>query len=141
MVLARSFLTALIGSLIVNLVLLFVLRPLVIDPSMPLNALSIGPVASFTIMGVAGATIVYALLRRLMVDPNPVFLWIALVVLLFSFIPDVTVIGKTEGMFAGGSVATASVLALMHVATAAIVVLALTRLWGRRAAGSSAFDA
>lgn len=135
MVLARSFLTALIGSLIVNLVLLFVLRPLVIDPSMPLNALSIGPVASFTIMGVVGATIVYALLRRLMVDPNPVFLWIALVVLLFSFIPDVTVIGKTEGMFAGGSVATASVLALMHVATGAIVVLALTRLWGRRAAG------
>ena len=133
MAFARGFLTALIGSLVVNLVLLFALRPLVIDPAMPLNALSFGPVTFFTVAGVVAATIVYALLRRFTADPDRIFIWIAIVVLILSFIPDYLVIGQTTGMFAGGSVKTASLLALLHVTTAAIAVFAFTRLWGRRA--------
>ena len=134
MAFARGFLTALIGSLVVNLVLLLALSPLVIDPAMPLNALSFGPVTMFTVLGVVGATIVYALLRRFTAVPDRIFLWIAIGVLILSFIPDYLVIGKTTGMFAGGSVKTALLLALLHVTTAAITVYGLTRLWGRRAA-------
>ena len=128
----KGFLIALVGSVAVNLVLLLVARPLVIDPAMPLNALSIGPVLSFTIAGVIGATAVYAIMRATMRDPDRVFLWTASVVLLLSFIPDILIIGQTTGMFAGGNLPSAILLMSMHVATAGTVVLCLTRLWGRR---------
>jgi hypothetical protein len=61
----QGFLVALLGSVIANLVILYVLKPFVINPSMPLHALSIGPVAMLTVAGVLGATIVYALPLRL----------------------------------------------------------------------------
>ena len=137
MAFVRGFLTALIGSLVANLALLFLIRPFVIDSATPLNALSIGPVSVFTILGVVGATIVYALLRRFLTNPNMIFVWIAVVVLIISFVPDYMVIGQTTGMFAGGNVASALLLMLMHVVTAAIVVWSMTNLWGKRSITAS----
>src|SRR5580658_6785546 len=124
--LTLAFLLAVVGSLAANLILLFLLRPLVIDPAMPLEALGVAPVATFTVAGVVGATIVYALMRRWLVAPNRAFVALAIVVLLLSFIPDYLIIGQTTGRFAGGNGGSALVLMLMHVVTAIIVVRALT---------------
>lgn len=128
----KSFLVALVGSVIANLIILFVLGPVVNSPDMPLHALAVGPVAGLTIGGVIGATIVYALIRAFLSRPNKLFLYVSVVVLLLSFIPDIMIIGQTTGPFAGGTVGSALVLALMHVAAAAIIVWSLTRLWGPR---------
>src|SRR5665213_1891504 len=132
MAFARAFLTALIGSLAANLVLMFLLRAVVINPAMPLNALSVVPITTFTIMGVVGGIIVYGLLPRFLANPNRAFICVAIVVLIASFIPDYLIIGQTTGPFAGGSVGTALLLMLMHVVTAMIVVGSMIRLWGKR---------
>ena len=129
----KAFLVALVCSVAGNLIILFILRPFVIDPAMPLHALSVGLITPFTIAGVIGATIVYALLRYFFPQPNTIFLWISGAVLLASFIPDYQIIGVTEGMFAGGTWPTALTLALMHVVAAVIIVWSLTQLWGSRA--------
>ena len=83
------------------------------------------PVATFTVAGVVGATIVYALMRWWLVAPNKAFVALSIVVLLLSFIPDYLVIGQTTGRFAGGNGGSALVLMLMHVVTATIVVWTL----------------
>src|ERR1700712_3418076 len=101
--LVTVFFTALIGSGVANLAVLFALRPVVINPAMPLNALSVGSVMMFTVIGVGGATIAYALLRRFVKQPDSAFVALAVVVLLVSLIPDYLIIGQTTGMFAGGS--------------------------------------
>lgn len=128
----QAFFLALIGSIVANLAILFVLRPFVINPAMPLHALSVGPVVMLTTIGVLGATAVYALARMVIREVNIPFIWISVIVLLLSFIPDYLIIGVTTGAFAGGSVPTAATLALMHVVSAAIIVWSLITLWGPR---------
>lgn len=128
----KSFVAALVGSVVVNLIILYVLKPFVVNPSMPLHALSAGPVTMLTVAGVLGAFIVYAILRAFLYKPNTAFIWISVIVLLISFIPDYKIIGDTTGMFAGGTVASALTLALMHVAAAFIIVWSLIELWGGR---------
>ena len=128
----KAFLIALIGSIAANLIVLFTLGRMVIDPAMPLHALSVGPVVMLTTAGVVGATIVYALMRAFLKRPQKPFIWLAVIVLLASFIPDYMIIGVTTGPFAGGSVPTALVLALMHVVAAVIVVWSFVKVWGSR---------
>jgi Family of unknown function (DUF6069)/Porin subfamily len=103
-----------------------------IDPTMPLDTLSVGPISVFTIGGVIGATVVYALMRRLLNSPDFSFVVIAIVVLVLSFIPDYLIIGQTTGRFAGANWGSALVLMLMHLVEAFIVVWALIKLWGHR---------
>jgi Family of unknown function (DUF6069) len=132
MMFIKGFLAALVGSVAANLIALFLLRPLVVDPAMPLHALSVGPVAMLTAIGAIGATIVYAILRALLVHPNKPFIWISAAVLVLSFIPDYLIIGQTTGMFAGGSWPNAAALMFMHIVAAIIIVWSLVWLWGGR---------
>ncbi len=124
----KGFLVALFGSIGANLVLMMLLRPLVINPEMPLHALSVMPIVMLTTIGVIGATVVYGVLRMVLTAPDKPFIWISGIVLFLSFIPDYLIIGKTTGPFAGGSPGTAAVLAMMHVVSAVIIVAALTYL-------------
>jgi hypothetical protein len=128
----KAFLVAAIGSVIANLIILFVLRPIVINPAMPLHALSVGPVTGLTIFGVIGAAIVYAIMRAFMARPQKAFISVAVIVLIVSLIPDYMVIGVTTGPFAGGSLPTALTLMLMHVVEAIIVVAAFVKIWGSK---------
>ena len=128
----KAFFIALIGSVVANLIVLFALRSFVINPAMPLHALRVGPVAMLTTMGVIGATVVYALMRQFLAQPQKLFIWVAVVVLLASFIPDYLIIGQTSGPFAGGTLPSALVLALMHVVAAVIVVYAFVKMWGAK---------
>lgn len=128
----KAFLAALVGSVVINAVLLFVFRSLVINPDMPLHALSLPLVTVFTTIGAVGATIVYAIMRAFMSNLNKIFIWISAVVLVLSFIPDFLIIGQTTGPFAGGTVGTAILLMVMHVAAAAAIVYSLVKLWGAK---------
>src|SRR5689334_21612227 len=62
-------------------------------------ALQVGPPFMFTIMGVLGAIIVYAVVGRISRRPIRLFRVIALVVLVLSFIPDIGLL--TTGMMPG----------------------------------------
>ena len=132
--LPKALLAASLGSIAFNLLLLVAFRPLVINPAMPLQALSVGPVVTLTLMGVIGATAVYWLLRLTLRSPVKPFAWVSLAVLLLSFIPDYEIIGVTSGRFAGGNAGSALVLMAMHVAAALVIVPSLTLIWGAREA-------
>lgn len=128
----RAFTVATAGSVVANLLLLFAVRPFVIDPAMPLEILSVGAITLFTIGGAVGAAIVYAVMRRMLARPDRPFAIVSVVVLLASFVPDYLIIGETTGTFAGTNTGSALLLMLMHAVEAAIVVPCLIRLWGRR---------
>lgn len=89
----------------------------------PFRALSYPPVATLTAVGVIGATVVYAVIRRRSDNPNRTFAIVAVVVLLVSFVPDIVAL---PGM-PGATTAAIVVLMAMHVTTAGIAYGVLTR--------------
>lgn len=117
----QSALVATIGSVLVNLILLFMLRPLTGVPATFLT-LSPGPVIMWSVLGAVGATVTFALLRRFSRKPRRNFTLIALIVLILSFIPDVLIHGATSGMFAGATWRAVILLMTMHVAEAFIIL-------------------
>ena len=132
MALVKALSLALFGSTLANLLMLILFGPMVIDQSNPLHALTVAPIAIFTVIGVLGAVIVYAAMRVFLRNPNRSFLIVAGIVLVLSFIPDLLIVGQTSGPFGGGNIGSAALLMTMHVATGAIVTWALIRLWGPR---------
>jgi NADH:ubiquinone oxidoreductase subunit K len=91
---------------------------------------AIGPVTFFSVVGVVGATIVFALLGRFTKRPIYWFWIISIVVLLLSFIPNiVTLVGNT---LPGTNVAGVVSLMIMHVVAAAAAVGILIRVAGER---------
>ena len=127
-----SALVAIIGSVVANLIVLYAIGPFVNNSAMPLHALSFPTVTMLTLIGAVGAIVVYAIIRAFLQKPNKPFIWISVIVLLLSFIPDYMIIGQTTGPFAGGTLANALVLMLMHVVAAVIIVSSLVKLWGAR---------
>ena len=127
MAFARAFVYGLFGSIAVNLLLLFLFGAIVLDPEISLHALSVPPITIFTVLGVIGATAVYALMRKLLPDPDRPFMIVAAAVLVLSFIPDVLIVGQKS---VGGNLGSAGLLMVMHVATCVVITWALTRLWG-----------
>jgi hypothetical protein len=118
--LARRALVALVGAVVVNLLVTVLAGVAGVAPG--LDPLNVGPVALFTAIGVVGATVVYAALTRFVDDPNRTFTIVAAVVLVLSFVPDVVVAPTLPGATTAGVV----VLAVLHVTTAVVCVLALT---------------
>lgn len=116
----RSGVVALALSLVVNWALAFAAISAGVAPA--LTALNYGPVTFLTTLGVVGATAVYAVLTRVATDPDRAFVAVAAAVLVVSVIPDFTFIPNQPG----GSLLAGGVLAVLHVATAVICVVALT---------------
>lgn len=123
MSLQKTALLAALLSLAANLLILHFTKPLAPN----FMTLSVGPVSFWTILGTAGAGGVFALIRKWSSHPVPVFVIVAAVVLLFSFIPDVMVLHTTNPMFKGSTPASVGVLMLMHVVVAVINVPLLLR--------------
>ena len=92
-----------------------------------LSALTALPIAQWTVLGTVGAAVVYALIRRYAARPVRTFLIVSAAVLILSFIPDVLIVGQTDGLFAGATWGAAALLASMHVVVAVLVVVALLR--------------
>ena len=120
-------LTAVAAALFATLGLRF-LALLVIDVPAEFPPLAgIAPTIFFTTVSSIAAVGVYALVRRTSDRADTVFRWIALVVLLVSFVPDFLLLseGASEA-FPGATPAGAGVLMAMHVAAAAAIVGVLT---------------
>jgi hypothetical protein len=81
--------------------------------------MSIEPVLLVSVVGALGGVGAFALLRRRVSRPVPVFLWIAAAVLLLSFAAPFAIPGT--------AVMQAAVLNLLHVVVAAFVVWAVLR--------------
>ena len=122
-----SGLIALIGSLIANAIVDTVFFPMTGVPESVMTFNIAGPVGAFTTIGVIGATIVYAVVRKLSSDPNKVFIRIAAVVLIVSFLPDLFV-HNLGPMFAAITTSGAVLLMAMHILCAAVTVTVLTKL-------------
>ncbi|QLG61638.1 DUF6069 family protein [Halorarum salinum] len=89
----------------------------------PFEPLNYQPVFLLTAAGAAGATLAYALVRRVSDRPRRTFAVVVVVALLLSFVPDVAWLPGDPGATTAGI----AVLMLMHVTTAAICFVVLTR--------------
>lgn len=76
----------------------------------------------FTVVPAIVAVLLYAVLLRATADPARVFTWIAVVVLIVSWIPDLTYIPGVPGASTGQTV----VLMVMHAVAALVIVWMLT---------------
>jgi Family of unknown function (DUF6069) len=118
-----TILAAIVANVIIQQIAVAVLRP---DPAfMPLTFAV--PIV-FTLIGVLGAVIVYAVIGRFARQPIQLFRRVALVTLVVSLIPDILML--ITGFNPGTTLANVVVLMLMHVVAWAIAVGMLTRLAG-----------
>lgn len=120
-------LKALAGSIIAALAVRWVaLSTLDISPEFPPLA-SPGPAIFFTTVGALGATAVFGVVRRRAERPEYVFRWIAGVVLLLTFVPDLWLLSDgAAGTFPGATATAIGVLMLMHGVAATVIVGFLT---------------
>ena len=82
--------------------------------------LGVGPTVFFTVVGMAGAVVVFGLVVRFAKRPVRVFRRVALVVLLVSLVPDLLLL--FSGSMPGTTVAGVFTLMVEHVASWAIAV-------------------
>ena len=85
------------------------------------------PIVVFTLIGVFGATVVFAILARLTARAIIIYRWLAGVLLLVSFIPNILMLIVDAP---GATIPAVISLMVMHVLTAAITVSLLTT-WPR----------
>ena len=86
--------------------------------------LGVGQINFFTVLGVVGATIVFAILAKFSSHPIAWYRRIAIGALFFSFIPDAGLLGPNP--LPGTSLHSVGALVIMHIVTAAIVISLLT---------------
>ena len=89
-----------------------------------------GTVAPYTAGGLVLAGIAYAVIRRFVRDADRVYIRLAIVALVLSWIPDVALLFINEP---GASVPAVASLMVMHAVAAAVVVTLLVRIAGARA--------
>lgn len=119
--LARRGAAAAAVAVVVNAVVVLVVPPAIDHP--PFDPLTLGSVTLFTLLGVVGATAVLALLQRTVERPGRTFVVVSAVVLLLSFVPDLTVARSMPGATTAGVV----LLMAMHVVVAVVAVGVLLR--------------
>jgi len=88
-----------------------------------------GSVAPYTAGGIVLAGVVYAVLRRFVREADRMYVRLAIVALVLSWIPDVALLFINEP---GASVPAVASLMVMHAVSAAIVVTSLVRVAGAR---------
>lgn len=110
-------------AVLVNAVLVAGLSSLGVAPGF--DALTLPPVAFLSAVGAVGAALVYWALSRYVADANRVFVRVAGVVLVLSFVPDVALLALDPAATVLGVVA----LMMMHVTVAVASVWALV-YWG-----------
>jgi uncharacterized protein DUF6069 len=88
-----------------------------------------GSVAPYTAGGVVLAGVAFAVVQRIVRDVARVYVRLAIVALVLSWIPDVALLFINEP---GASVPAVAALMVMHAVAAAIVVTLLVRIAGAR---------
>ncbi len=116
---------AVLASVIAN-VLVSITAVALVGISPEFEPLHLRPVIGFTVVGVLGALLVFALVARFSRRPVRLFRRITLVVLLLSFMPDLSLLNASP--YAGTTVQSVIALMLMHMAAWLISVSLLTTL-------------
>lgn len=88
----------------------------------PFGALTVPPITFLTVLGGVAATAVYGAITRVSTRPDWVFVRVAAVALLLSFIPDIVILRFDPEATLGAVL----VLMLMHIVVATICVATLT---------------
>lgn len=114
------------ASVIVNSLFLWAVRTSAIVE--PFGALTFPPVIFLTILGATAATAVYGAMTRISPHPDWVYVRVAAVALLLSFLPDLGVLRFDPEATVGAVI----VLMAMHVTVAVICVVVLTDEYGLR---------
>jgi len=116
-----TIIAAIVANVIIQQIAVAVLHP---DPVF--IPLTFAVPIVFTLIGVLGAVIVFAVIGRVSRNPIQLFRRVALVTLVFTFIPDILML--ITGFDPGTTAANVIVLMLMHAVAWAIAVGLLTRL-------------
>lgn len=123
----RAGAVTVVGSVIANLALLLILRPLLgLSPSFP--PFTFGPVAFFTAFYTAAAVLLFWLLVRFTRRPIRSFTILAVIAFVVTAIPNVALAANPAGAPFPGSSADFLTLLLFHVPPFAITLWALTSL-------------
>jgi hypothetical protein len=93
--------------------------------------LSTPTVATFTVVGMIGATLVFAWVARVQADPSRTFVWIAMAGLIVSLLPDLVV--WATRVFPGTTATGILSLMALHVVAAGLALGILLR-FGRTSA-------
>lgn len=112
---------AIVLSVVVNLAILALVRTFGLVE--PFGAMSVPPITFLTVLGGIAATAVYGAITRISTRPDWVFVRVAAVALVVSFVPDVVIL-RFDPEATPGAVL---VLMFMHVVVAVICVATLTR--------------
>jgi hypothetical protein len=112
------------AALLANILVYFVAGLFVAYNPQFLPLATVGGTIVFTIVPAVVAVVIYALLLRFTRDPERIFTSLAAVVLVVSWIPDLTYIPDVPGASTGQT----AVLMLMHLVAAVVIVGMLTRL-------------
>jgi uncharacterized protein DUF6069 len=118
-------LLAIMGAAVAN-VLVGMVAVALLGVSPGFLPLQVGPVVSFTVVGVLGAVAVFALVARFSRRPVRLFRRIAFAVLVISLVPDLLLLSASP--FPGTTVVAVATLMVMHVVAWAISVGTLTTL-------------
>lgn len=119
---------AAILSVVLNIVVLAIVRPITQAPS-TFSPFEYGSVIELTFLGVLAAGFVYLGIQRFYpVIYKKIFIWIAVIALLVSLIPDIMLPFSTDLDNQGATPFIVIILMLMHVLTAGIVVWIFTRM-------------
>jgi len=113
-----------IGASVVANLLIRIIAVNVLGIGKDFPPLGWGPPIVFTIMGVLGAIIVFAIVARFSKRPIRLFRIIGLVVLVLSLIPDIMLLRANT--MPGTTLGSVLTLMLMHVATGVITIWLLT---------------
>ncbi len=115
-----------IAAAVVANVLVRTVAVVLFDVSPEFPPLALGPTVVFTVVGVLGAVLVFALVARFARRPVRLFRRIALVVLLISFVPNILLL--VSDSVPGAAVPAVGTLMLEHVVAWAVSVGILTTL-------------
>jgi uncharacterized Fe-S cluster protein YjdI len=120
-------LTGLVGAIIATLAVRSVALAILDIPPEFLPLAGPGPTIFFTADAAIGAVVVFGVIRRYTERPEPLFRWIALAVLMVSFVPDLWLLSDSGvDAFPGATPTGVGVLMLMHAVAAAVIVWSLT---------------
>jgi hypothetical protein len=122
---ALATLGAIVASIVVNLLIMAMTRALFPIPAefLPLSA---PPIILFTTFFIAIAGLVFLLVDRLSRNPVRAYTIVAVIALVLSLVPDFGLLANPAGM-PGATPAGVWGLIAMHVVSAVITVVALTR--------------
>lgn len=115
-----------IVSVLINVAILVIARATTGAPA-TFGPFMYSPVIILTILGVIGASIVYALIKKYSQNPSRLFKIVSYVALVLSFIPDIQLPYSTDADNVGVTWVIVALLIVMHIVTALIVIRNFTK--------------